>query len=66
MLFDLTQDPGEQQDVADTHPEVVKSLSEYFETWWQEVRPMMCNETAVPPAENPFKVLYREQMGTGK
>jgi arylsulfatase len=65
-LFDLQKDPGELQDVSANNPEVVKALSEHFERWWQEVRPMMCNEDAKPPAENPFKVLYRQQMGSGK
>jgi hypothetical protein len=42
---------------------VVKALSEHFERWWAEVQPSLVNEKAVGPAENPFKVMYREQMG---
>ena len=63
MLFDLKQDPGEQSDRAATNPEVVKQLSDYFEKWWTDVQPSLVNEKAVGPSENPFKVLYREQMG---
>ncbi|MEY4272607.1 MAG: hypothetical protein RL250_1473 [Verrucomicrobiota bacterium] len=62
MLFDLKQDPGEQSDRAATNPDVVKQLSDYFEKWWTDVQPSLVNEKAVGPAENPFKVLYREQM----
>jgi hypothetical protein len=42
---------------------VVKELSAHFEKWWAEVQPSLVNEKAVAPAENPFKVLYREQFG---
>ena len=31
MLFDLEQDPSEQKDVSDSHPDVVKRLRAYFE-----------------------------------
>lgn len=61
MLFDVKQDPGEQADLAAAHPAVVKELSAYFEKWWTEVQPALVNEQAVGPAENPFKILYRQQ-----
>jgi uncharacterized sulfatase len=32
MLFDLDNDPSEQNNVADSHPEVVKRLKAYFDT----------------------------------
>ena len=63
MLFDVKQDHGEQTNVAADHPAVVKALSDHFEKWWTEVQPSLVNEKAVGPAENPFKVMYREQMG---
>jgi hypothetical protein len=31
MLFDLQSDPGEQHDVADQHPQVVKRLQTMFD-----------------------------------
>jgi hypothetical protein len=64
MLFDVKQDPGEQADLAAANPAVVKELSAYFEKWWIDVQPSLVNEQAIGPAENPFKVMYREQMGT--
>ena len=63
LLFDVKKEAGEQTDVATDYPEVVKELTAYFEKWWQEIQPSLVNETAVGPAENPFKVLYREQFG---
>ncbi|MDX1984511.1 MAG: sulfatase [Bryobacteraceae bacterium] len=37
MLFDLEADPGEQTDVADSHPDVVKRLKDAFEKLDKEV-----------------------------
>ena len=63
QLFDLGADYGETTDVAAGHPEVVAELAAKHAAWWMEVRPMMVNEGVQGPAENPFKVRYREQMG---
>jgi arylsulfatase len=61
-LFDLSVDYGETTDIAAKHPEVVAELVAKHDAWWKECRPLMVNENAPGPAENPFKVLYREQM----
>lgn len=37
MLFDIEQDPGEQHDVADQHPDVVKRLKRLFDRTEAEV-----------------------------
>jgi arylsulfatase len=63
QLFDLSVDYGETTDVAGQHPEVVADLIAKHDTWWKECRPLMVNENVAGPAENPFKVLYREQQG---
>jgi arylsulfatase len=63
QLFDLSADYGETTDVAAHHPEVVKDLIARHDAWWKECRPLMVNENVAGPAENPFKVMYREQMG---
>ena len=62
-LFDLSADYGETTNVAAQHPEVVAELIAKHDAWWKECRPLMVNENVAGPAENPFKVLYREQMG---
>ncbi len=36
-LFDLTEDPGEQRDVADAHPDVVARLKAYYDEVSKEV-----------------------------
>jgi len=36
MLYDLTRDPDESYNVAETHPEVVRELGERFDAWRRE------------------------------
>jgi len=37
QLFDLHSDPGEQVDLADRHPELVRSMSARLASWFEEV-----------------------------
>ena len=37
MLFDLEEDPGEADDVASLHPEIVQDLAAEFDAWFAEV-----------------------------
>jgi arylsulfatase len=62
-LYDVKADPGEKNDVAARHPEVVRELSAAFDRWWDSVQPALVNEDAVGPNENPFKELYWKQFG---
>ncbi len=63
QLFDLATDPGEKTDVATAHADVVAQLSGHFEGWWKDIQPQLVNESAIAPAENPFKTLFRQQTG---
>ncbi|VTU00295.1 arylsulfatase a : Sulfatase OS=Chthoniobacter flavus Ellin428 GN=CfE428DRAFT_1942 PE=4 SV=1: Sulfatase [Gemmataceae bacterium] len=65
-LFDVAADPGEQTNVADKHPDVVKKLAAEYDAWWASLPPYLVNEDAVPPKENPFKELYWKQFGKPK
>jgi hypothetical protein len=38
QLYDLSVDPGEQQNLASTHPEIVKQLYAKCATWHKHVR----------------------------
>ena len=64
-MFDLKADPGQQQDVAARHPEVVAALQQRFDAWWAAARPQMVNEGATGPKVNPLKELYWRQFGGG-
>ncbi len=63
QLFDVQADPGEQNNVADSHPEIVRELDAAYDRWWDSVQSQLVNENAVPPDENSFATRYREQFG---
>jgi arylsulfatase A-like enzyme len=62
QLYDVIADPGQSKNIANDHPEIVAMLSKEFESWWTAVQPHLVNEQAIPVAENPFKVRYRQQF----
>jgi len=37
QLFDMSQDPGQQNNAAARYPEIVKSLRERYGRWWKEM-----------------------------
>ena len=62
-LYDLAADPGEKQNVAADHPEVVARLGKAYAAWWVSVQGDLVNENLDGPKENPFKVAFRAQFG---
>ena len=64
-LYDLRTDPGESNNVIASHPEITKTLRAAYERWWEEVQPLLVNETAIGPKINAFKELYWKQFGGG-
>lgn len=36
-LYDIAADPGEANDVASKHPDVVKTLRQRYEDWWENI-----------------------------
>jgi arylsulfatase len=65
QLFDVKADPGEKNNVAAEHPEVVKELDAAYDKWWDSLQPQLVNENAIGPKVNPFKALYWKQFGGG-
>jgi arylsulfatase len=65
QLFDLQADPGETTNVITEQPDVVRQLKGQLDKFWEEATPLLVNEDAVGPAQNPFKVLYWKQFGGG-
>ncbi|MEM9917246.1 MAG: arylsulfatase [Bacteroidota bacterium] len=37
-LYDLSQDPGQQVNLIEQHPEVAQRLSEGYESWWADLQ----------------------------
>lgn len=64
-LYDLKADPGETKNVLADHPAVVTALREAYDKWWNDVQPLLVNESAIGPKINPFKELYWKQFGGG-
>ncbi|MCL5745690.1 MAG: DUF4976 domain-containing protein, partial [Acidobacteria bacterium] len=64
-LYDIKADPGEENDIAERNPEVVRRLDAAYDKWWEEILPCLENENAVPPKVGPFTELYYEQFGGG-
>lgn len=64
-LFDIENDPGEQVNVADKHPEIAAQLRADFDAWWDEVRPLMVNEDAPLDVGKPFKMQFEKQKASG-
>lgn len=62
-LYDLQTDPGEKNDIAAQHPDIVKDLEAAYDKWWDEILPCLDNEDLDGPPVNPFKELYWKQFG---
>lgn len=46
-LYDIKADPGQENDIADQYPEVVQSLREDYEAWWNSVSTLFDKETRI-------------------
>jgi arylsulfatase B len=48
QLYDMKADPGQQHDVADAHPDVVKKLRAAYERWWADISTRFHEDCAIP------------------
>jgi arylsulfatase len=64
-LYDVIIDPGEKQDIAAEHPEVVVEMRKVYDQWWSTVRPFMVNENVPLANEKPFWIEYEKQKELG-
>ncbi len=39
-LYDISRDPHQDKNIASKHPEVVKAMSDYYDQWYDEVKPL--------------------------
>eukprot|EP00903_Cladosiphon_okamuranus_P003901 g3899.t1 len=46
-LYDITTDPGQENDVAAAHPEQVQSMRQFYEDWWAELEPTFSQTTEI-------------------
>jgi arylsulfatase A-like enzyme len=64
-LYDVISDPGETQDIASEHQEVVVQMRIAYDEWWSKVRPYMVNENVPLLKEKPFWEEYKKQKESG-
>lgn len=60
-LYNIDTDPGEQNNVADENPGIVKKILKAYDSWWDEVRPLMVNEDASLDTGKPFIEQFEKQ-----
>ena len=46
-LYEIAVDPGQQNDIAKAHPEVVTTMREFYDKWWAELEPTFSQTTEI-------------------
>jgi arylsulfatase A-like enzyme len=46
-LYDLRQDPGQQKNVIDQHPDQAARLRAFYDAWWTELEPTFAQTTEI-------------------
>lgn len=67
-LYDLTSDPGQQNNVASDHPEVVEKMRRFYDSWWSELEPSFAEFESIVlghPAENPVRLTCHDWLTAG-
>jgi hypothetical protein len=65
-LYDIAADPGQREDVAARHPDVVARLRDAHEAWWAEIAPGLeepCPISLGTDAENPTTLCAMDVLG---
>lgn len=62
VLYDIANDPYEDTNVIEKHPEVAAKLRNAYDKWWAETVPLMVNEKRPLAAEHPQEVRYEKQL----
>ena len=54
-LYDLSKDPGQENNVASANPKVFKKMKSFYDDWWKKLEPAMDEHvpTLVGSKENP-------------
>ncbi len=64
-LYDMSKDPGQQSDIAEANPKVVKKMRAAYDAFWKEARPLMVNEEVPMSETRPFHVWFNKQQAEG-
>ena len=66
-LYDIKADPGQRSDVATAYPAEVRRLREFYEGWWEELKPSFKQSTAIylgHPEANPTTLTSHDWITT--
>jgi len=66
-LYEIKRDPGQKNNVAKDHPEVVSKLTEFYDSWWEELLPTFSQSTAIylgDERENPARLTSHDWITT--
>ncbi|MFZ5832153.1 MAG: arylsulfatase, partial [Planctomycetota bacterium] len=64
-LYDIQTDPGQKNDIADDHPDVVARLRKAYEAWWADLEPSFREDVRIVvgnPAENPSRLTSHDWL----
>ena len=64
-LYDLSADPGQLQDIADENPELVSSLRQAYDTWWDRIDDRFDQNVYLDigsDAENPARITAHDWL----
>lgn len=64
-LYDMEKDPGQKKNVIADHADIAKQMTEAYEKFWKEARPLMVNENVPMSKVRPYHVAYKAQMEAG-
>jgi len=66
-LYDIIADPGQQRNIAEDHPQVVRRLRSDYETWWTSLEPALAQTVryGVGGAENPTTLASHDWLMPG-
>ena len=66
-LYDIKSDPGQRQDVAPSHLQVVARLRDFYESWWAELEPTFQQDARIylgHEADNPTTLTSHDWITT--
>jgi arylsulfatase A-like enzyme len=63
-LYDIDADPGETANIIERHPDVVAAMRKAYDAWWDELGPLLVNESVPLAPERPYFVLYEKQRAS--
>lgn len=67
-LYDIKTDPGQQQNIAPSHPQVVERLRDFYDSWWAELEPTFDQDARIylgHEADNPTTLTSHDWITTG-